>query len=272
MNDLELFEWFCLQYNKNINELKISAKDKVKEFLQIKILEFINTKEYKEKLTLVGWSAIRLFYESNRLSDDLDFNTVWLSEEDFVFICNDIKKYLINNWHQVSWDPYFSNYYHCDFIVISDVFDGSDMIKDVSIIKLKIKIDAAESNWDYFTDYVLPNKTIQNIPIKTTSANILLSKKIIAFLSRNHDKSRLKDLYDVIFLLKSYHPDFNILYEYENISSYNQLFERLFSKIKEKEELLIWKIDELIRILINTQEISSLDDLIYELKIILSNK
>lgn len=179
MNEIQLFDSFCLQYNNQTEN--INWRNKIKEYLQIKILEYIASQSYSDKFTLVGWSALRLFYDSNRLSDDLDFNTNGITQEEFSFICKDIKHFLLSHGHKVRIIFSNSNFYHCMFVITSTIFSEWKYIEKISNLNLKIKVDAAEDNWDYPTEYFLPKKTINNIYIKTTYADVLLSKKIIAF-------------------------------------------------------------------------------------------
>lgn len=78
-------------------------------------------------------------------------------------------------------------------------------------------------------------------------------------------------MYDVIFLLWISEPNFEILYEYENISSMNQLHERLMYGINEKEYEIIDKIENLISTLI-IKDIKSFDDLLLKLKTLFLQK
>lgn len=264
MNEIQLYDKFCLLYWEQDDG--ISKQDTIKEFLQTRILEYINTTNYSDKFILVWWSAIRLFYNGRRISNDLDFNTTWMSESEFEFCCNDIKDYLISLWHTVSIKIQNKKYFHCKFRIISRQLINSVHIVEKSDVDIKIKFDAADDNWNYPIGYLLPNKTINNIPILTTYWDVLLSKKIVAFLSRSHYESIAKDLYDILYLFEMYAPNFQILEEYEYISSFSQLFDRLYKKISERSDEIILNIDVLQDHLLKPGEVADIYYFINKLK------
>jgi len=70
---------------------KIFKRSILKEYLQYKISEIIFNSEYSEKLIFLGGTAIRIVY-NNRFSEDLDFDNLGLSEDDFTKLANKIKK------------------------------------------------------------------------------------------------------------------------------------------------------------------------------------
>lgn len=250
MNEIQLFDKFkSLYWETYYSYWKIDEYHNIKEFIQLKILEFIATSKFNNKFVLVWWSAIRLFYWSNRLFNDLDFNTTDITPQLFYELCENIKDYLISCWHLVELKFHNNEYYHCYlYIYTSIIKEWHPEFREVDL-NIKIKFDAVDDNWDYPIDYFIPNKTINNIPILTTFWSILLSKKIIAFLSRVHNNSIAKDLYDVLFLLENFDPDFYMLNEYEYIMSYSQLFNRLEKRINEKEIFIEKAITELNNIL-----------------------
>lgn len=265
MNELELFDKFSYLYLQNWESL-ILDRDKIKEFLQIKILEFIASQDYWDKLTLVWWTALRLFYNSNRWSEDLDFNSTSISKNEFENICEDIKNYLNACWHDVYIIKLGGNDYHSKIVITSKVFKDWKYIENISTVEIKIKMDVVNDNWDYPNTYLLPCKSINNIYIKTTFAEVLLDKKIIAFLSRDHNNSLAKDLYDIIFLLSFTKPNFDVLWEYEFISNDYQLYQRLMKRIDNKGEEITEKIWKLKGSFTKTIDIKSLEDFITKLK------
>lgn len=238
---IDIYNKFSQQYNNN-NEYRVLKRNRVKEYIQLKILEYISLQNYWHKLILVWWSAIRLFFNSPRLSDDLDFNTKWLSPEDFSFLCEDIKKYLISIWHNVdiklSFNEKKDNFYHCFFYIRTQFNNNWIIDEELAALKINIKIDSVEDNWSFPTIYYLPCKELSSIWIQTTINSVLLSKKIVSFLWRLHNNSLLKDLYDIVFLLPQCEPDWKILEEYEWIISYNQIYERVLNQINLKEEIV----------------------------------
>lgn len=94
----------------------------------------------------------------------------------------------------------------------------------------------------------------------------MLSKKIIAFLSRNHVNSISKDLYDIYFLFKITDPNFDLLRDFEGINSFNQLYERLFNKIENNRDEINYNFYKLAFNLIDKKEIKDSEDLINKIK------
>lgn len=247
MNEIQLFDKFVNSFYEEDILKWIDPSDIVREFLQLKILEFISKQSYANKFILVWWSALRMIYNSDRLFEDLDFNTIWLTPDDFNIVCNDIENLLKLNWHDTYVKINFNKFYHCYFYITSEVFIDWEYVDIANIIEMEIKMDAADDKWNYPTTFIRPTKNIENSYILTTYPDVLLSKKIVAFLSRLHNNSIAKDLYDIIFLFPFCDPYFQILEDYENIVSYNQLYERLLKRIIEKEsdiERNLWKLNK----------------------------
>lgn len=271
MKEIDLFDKFkSLYWETYYSHWKINEYHNIKEFIQLKILEFIATSKFNDKFILVWWSAIRLFYWSNRLSNDLDFNTTNITPQLFYELCENIKDYLISCWHLVELRFKNNEYYHCYLSIYTPIIkERHSEFREVDV-NIKIKFDAVDDNWDYPIDYFVPNKTINNIPILTTFCGVLLSKKIIAFLSRGHDNSIAKDLYDILFLLENFDPDFHMLNEYEYIMSYTQLFDRLEKRINEKGFSIELAIEELNEIL-TKNKIDNIESFREKLKIFKNN-
>lgn len=227
-NFLEYYKNDGKEYNKMLVWTLIHT-----EYIQIKILEYIFQKEYWKKLILIWWSSIRLLRDWNRPSNDLDFDSEWISNNDFEEICFDIKNLLENLWYKVTLinknnEVNSENIiYHKTFKVENDFEISWYTIKFNSNIHINIKIDLKDSEWNYNKEWISAIKSISWTKIQTARIDSLLSKKIIWFLSRSHEYSIAKDLFDIIFLLEFTEPDYNFLYEYEWIENSYMLFQRI---------------------------------------------
>lgn len=194
-------------------------------------------------MILIWWTSIRLLRNWIRESKDLDYDSEYINEEDFIFICNDISNYINSLWYSAK--ARFPNYeeevddekpwnnkkiLQCTFLIS---FENANNELDMNIssqINLYIKIDLKDSIWNYHKEKVIPYRSIAWIPVLTARIDSLLSKKIIWFLSRPHEDSVAKDLTDIIFLLQQTKPDYDFLWEYEEIYYESQLLERLIKK------------------------------------------
>jgi len=69
---IDMLEILRKQFNENMpNELKISY---LREFLQVLILKIMYDRRYFKNLTFTGGTALRLLFELQRFSEDLDFS------------------------------------------------------------------------------------------------------------------------------------------------------------------------------------------------------
>lgn len=185
-------------------------------------------------MILIWWSSIRLLRDWIRPSNDLDYDSIWINIYEFQNICWDIENMLNNLWFSVKQKKakeFDSNdIYHCSFDIQSDFKIDEEFISLKTSINLNLKIDLKDSNWNYDTEWIVPFRSQTWINVLTATLWSLLSKKIIWFLSRLHTESVAKDLTDIVFLLQYSEPDYNYLYEYEEIKDSVDLLERIVRK------------------------------------------
>ena len=85
----------------------------LKEYLQYQILNIIFNTKYAKNLSFLWWTAIRLIHNSNRFSEDLDFDNFWLDEKDFEDFSKIVKKELENLWFKVEIKNVYKWAYRC---------------------------------------------------------------------------------------------------------------------------------------------------------------
>ena len=64
----------------------------LREYLQYKILEIIFNSKYAQDLIFLGGTVLRIVYNNSRFSEDLDFDNLKLTEEQFADLANEVKK------------------------------------------------------------------------------------------------------------------------------------------------------------------------------------
>jgi len=64
----------------------------LREYLQYKILEIIFNSETGRSLAFLGGTALRILYNSNRFSEDLDFDNFGLTEAEFAALAGEVKR------------------------------------------------------------------------------------------------------------------------------------------------------------------------------------
>jgi predicted nucleotidyltransferase component of viral defense system len=220
---------------------KLFERNKIKEGLQDKILEFIYNSTSFNKLIFTGGTCLRKIYGLNRLSEDLDFdysssdgfdlnNFAKQTEDTF-----EIKTKISGNRQTVFLKYPNSIFLRCDF-------SGSN-IKPLDMSQSLILAD----NKQFFVNtYTLP---------------VLFANKIDAFLNRNFLKGKYqkipfkgRDIYDLFWLLQlsaksgyTLKPDISRLSDIINIKEKIKekirlvekefVFEDLFPLIESKEYL-----------------------------------
>ena len=91
-----------LNYIKNFFPPQIAnnplfAKQMLKEYLLLMILDYISSSEYVSRLSFIGGTNLRLIKKIDRFSEDLDFDCKDLSKEDFILLTDNIIRYLQGN-------------------------------------------------------------------------------------------------------------------------------------------------------------------------------
>ena len=85
----------------------------IREYLQYKILEIIFETPYENKLAFLGGTCLRIVHNSNRFSEDLDFDNFNLSMNDFNEITEIVKKELERLGYNVEMRKVQKGAYHC---------------------------------------------------------------------------------------------------------------------------------------------------------------
>jgi len=200
----------------------------LREYLQYKILEIIYDSHYANQLVFMGGTALRIIYNNNRFSEDLDFDNYNIAETDFGTIASFINKKLEQLGYEVEMRNVYSGAYHCHI-----KFPG--LLKELGLSgqsseKILIRLDTQPQQFDYKPEWKLINKFDVFTEIATTPEDILLSQKFYAILNRPRNKGR--DFYDIVFLLgRNIKPNYNYLEQKIKISNADELIKGVKEKI-----------------------------------------
>lgn len=188
-----------LEFAKNYGLPMTKKRAILREYLQIKILDFLSRKKLSLKLFFVGGTSLRLLRGLDRFSEDLDFD---LSKD-----CSteEIDKLVKNVYQQILKEnievELYRNltlkraYYEIRFKNLLYQLNLSDNQQE----KLTIKFDF-EKNWQkQQKEIILLNRYGFFIKMITITKNQLLAQKIWAYLNRKQTLGR--DLYDIIWLI-----------------------------------------------------------------------
>lgn len=201
-------------------------KNILREYLQYKILEIIFNSKYAQAVIFLGGTALRIIYNNNRFSEDLDFDNFTLTEEQFADLANEVKKGLELQGYEVEIKNVFKGAYRSYIRMPNVLFDND--ISSLKEEKIMIQIDTAPHAFNYKKDTKILNKFDVFTQIFTTPIDVLLSQKIYAALNRSRAKGR--DFFDMVFLLSLTKPNYEYLDKKLGIKNGRELKEALLAK------------------------------------------
>ncbi len=199
-----------------------------REYLQYKILQIIYDSKYGSKLYFLGGTCLRIVHNNQRFSEDLDFDNIGLSQDDFEEITQLIKKKLELEGAKVELKNVYKGAYRCYIRLPEILFENK--LSGYKEEKILIQLDTEPQHFDYEPGKEILNKFDVFTQILTTPPDIILSQKIYTIFNRKTLKGR--DFYDVVFLLSKQEPNYGYLNQKLKIDSSLKLKEKLLQKCK----------------------------------------
>jgi predicted nucleotidyltransferase component of viral defense system len=207
-------------------KLQIFKKNILREYIQYKILEIIFNSPFANKVVFMGGTALRIVYDNSRFSEDMDFDNLGMSYEEFAELIKILKNKLILEGYDIESSIKLRNAFIAS-LKLKDILYNFSLPSHVEQ-KLIIEIDAEQQNFNYIPDKKLINKFDVFTAIFVVPVDILLAQKIFAILNRPRTMGR--DLHDCIFLFGRTTPNFKYLKEKTGIESYDEVRKALMSK------------------------------------------
>jgi predicted nucleotidyltransferase component of viral defense system len=209
--------------------LKPFKRNLLREYLQYKILEMIYGSEFGEKLVFMGGTAIRIVHANTRFSEDLDFDNLGLSAEEFEHLTGLIRRRLELEGYEVEIKSIFRNAFTCEIRILDMLF--ADGLSGHKREKLLIKLNAEAQEYSYPPDKVILNKFDVFLRINVVPVDILLAQKIYAAFNRHRPVGR--DFYDVVYLMGKTRPSIDYLRSKLKIEDNAELRRRLLERCGE---------------------------------------
>jgi predicted nucleotidyltransferase component of viral defense system len=200
-------------------------KSILREYLQYKILEIIFNSKIGQSLAFLGGTNLRVIYNNNRFSEDLNFDNFGISEEDFAALASEVKKGLELQGYEVEIKNVFKGAYRSYIRMPKVLFENN--MASTQEEKILIQLDTAPHDFKYTRDVKIINKFDVFTQIYATPLDILLSQKFYAALNRPRTKGR--DFFDIVFLLPQTKPNYQYLEKKLGINNWQELKERLIS-------------------------------------------
>lgn len=209
-------------------QLRVFKKNLLREYLQYKILEIIFDSNFGGKLSFMGGTAIRIVHGNDRFSEDLDFDNLGLTQEDFKKITILVKKKLELEGYVVEIRNVFKRAYHC-YLKIPEILYKNEL-SNYREEKISIRLDTESQGFTYSPEKVIINKFEVFSRINVTPIDILLAQKIYAIFNRRRAMGR--DFYDVVFLSGKIIPNLDYLKLKIKINDISDLKNKLMARCK----------------------------------------
>jgi hypothetical protein len=203
----------------------------LREYLQIIILNSIYKSSFAPSLFFVGGTALRLVYNLPRFSEDLDFNTPALEQDDFSKLLERIE----TNLALEGFSPVISSKKRGTLLIATLNFPG--VMREYGIMNsrggdMMIKIEVNSPAWPLSTESQVLSRYGYNFSVILMSKGALLSEKLAALLSRR----RGRYIYDLMFMLRKKFPfDRGVLYANNIREDPGNLIQEYLSGISEQE-------------------------------------
>jgi len=201
----------------------------LKEYLQYKILEIIYESSVANRLCFLGGTCLRIVHDNRRFSEDLDFDNLSLTGEQFDQLAGEIEKKLRLQGYETKLKLVFKGAWHCYIKFPRLLFDEG--VSGHKQEKILIQIDTEPQDFHYEPQRHILNRFDVFTTILTTPIELLMAQQLYAVLNRPRNKGR--DFYDLIFLMsKNVRPDYHYLEAKMGVSNPGELKDALLHKIQ----------------------------------------
>lgn len=222
MLDINQIESFYPEY------LKPYKRNLLREYLQYKILEIIFDSKFSERLSFMGGTATRIIHSNTRFSEDLDFDNIGVTKEDFEQLSKLIQRKLKLEGYTVEAKNTFKGAYR-SYIRIPNILFENRLSRHKEE-RLLIQVDAEPQGFNYNSDKIIINKFDVFLRINVVPVDILLAQKIYAIFKRKRPMGR--DFYDAVFLLGKTRPNIDYLKLKLKVKDIDDFKKRLLLKCK----------------------------------------
>ena len=222
---------YLLEEAKELGLPAAKSRAILREYLQTIILNSIYKSSFAPSLFFVGGTALRLVYNLPRFSEDLDFNTPGLEQDDFTKILERVE----TNLSLEGFSPVISSKKRATLFIASLNFPG--VMREYGIMNsrggdMMIKLEVNSPAWPLPTESHVLSRYGYNFSAIVMSKGALLSEKLAALLSRR----RGRYIYDLLFMLRKKFPfDREVLYANNIREDPRDLIQNYLRGISEQE-------------------------------------
>jgi len=187
---------------------RINPKGMVVEYLQYELLDSLYKQAGSEKMSFIGGTAIRIIYNSQRFSEDLDFDKFGMDYNAFKDLlgkaCREMElKGFELEYRFLKKGEVFHVY--IKFPALLAIYG----LKAHHLEKIFIAVDAEKKKEISAPEIKTLNRFGIFRSIKVNTPAVILSQKLMAILFRKRERGR--DFYDVSFLSGLTRPDYSYI-------------------------------------------------------------
>ncbi|MBU4369997.1 nucleotidyl transferase AbiEii/AbiGii toxin family protein [Patescibacteria group bacterium] len=201
----------------------------LREYFQYKILNLVYQSKYSNRLIFLGGTALKIIYGNPRFSEDLDFDNLGISRNDFNLLTSSIKKGLEKEGYKIEVRNIFKGAFRCYLKILEILFEFKLTTHESE--KVLIQLDTAPHKFSYMPKDHLIQKFEVYRWIKVVPIDIILAQKIATILERKRTKGR--DFFDIVFLYSKTKPNYQYLDSKLGIKNKDQLKKTLIKTARE---------------------------------------
>ncbi|MFZ5392070.1 MAG: nucleotidyl transferase AbiEii/AbiGii toxin family protein [Patescibacteria group bacterium] len=173
------------------------------EYLQYELLSSIFAQPAAKNISFMGGTAVRICYNNNRFSEDLDFDNFGLSFAEFQKLLDRVIADMYRKGFETEFRFVEKGAYHC-YVKFPQILSEYNLAV-AKEEKILIRIDTVRKEKIFQPQIITINKFDLYFDILVNPADIILTQKLIAILQRKRAKGR--DFYDVSFLYSFTEPN-----------------------------------------------------------------
>ena len=179
----------------------------LREYLQYEILKILFNSKYGHRYTFLGGTCLRIAYNTDRFSEDLDFDNRDLTVEEFEETMRIVKRGLELIGYETTIRNVYKGAYHCHLKLPG--LPHRYGLSGHKEAKLLIKLDTEKQHYDYKPQLHELKKFGVHTDILIVPLDLLASMKIAAVMGRKRPKGR--DYYDLSYILERATPEYGYL-------------------------------------------------------------
>lgn len=204
----------------------------LKEYIQLMVLDFLSNTSYITKLTFIGGTNLRLIKHIDRFSEDIDFDCMDMTEDEFITMTDDVINLLrreglnvmANDKSNDKLTAYRRRIFFPEFLFELGLTGHKDE-------RFLLKIEAQDQGVKYEVEQRNVSGCGYYFSVPVPPDAVLLSMKLSALLSR----AKGRDFYDTMFLMQQTEPSYSFLFEKCGLRTHEELKKALILKLSDVE-------------------------------------